>query len=140
MVDAAARQLAFHGAIVLLVGLACGAPYARAINRDAEAKVIQSWRVAHAALPIGATLMFAIAALLSSFQVTAGVRWFIAASLIVSSYAFCVSLPLAALVGHRGLSIGGPASAKFVFVLNMVGAWASIAAALALVYAAFVSL
>ena len=140
MVEASARQLAFHGAIVLLIGLACGGPYARAINRNAEAKVVQSWRVAHAALPVGAILMFAVAALLPSFEVAAGTKWVIAGALIVSSYAFCLSLPLAAIVGHRGLSINGPASAKLVFALNMVGAWASVAATVTLIYAAFVSL
>lgn len=85
-------------------------------------------------------LMFVIAALLSSFEVAVQVKWFIALALIVSSYAFCFSLPLAAVVGHRGLSSQGPWSAKLVFAGNMLGAWASMAAVLALVYAAFVSL
>jgi hypothetical protein len=85
-------------------------------------------------------LMFAVAALLSSFQVIAQVKWFIALALIVSSYAFCFSLPLAATVGHRGLSSQGPLAAKFVFAGNMVGAWASAIAALTLIYAGFVSL
>jgi hypothetical protein len=84
--------------------------------------------------------MFAVAALLSSFAVAAGIKWLIAAALIVSSYAFCLSLPLAAVVGHRGLSSRGPFAAKLVFAGNMLGAWASVLAASALVYAGFVSL
>jgi len=139
-VETAARHLAFHGAIVLLIGLACGAPYGRAVTRHAPAGVVHSWRVAHSSLSIGGILMFAVAALLSSFAVPGGVRWLIAVALIVSSYAFCFSLPLAALVGHRGLSAGGPPSAWLVFAGNVLGAWASIVAALALVYASFVSL
>ena len=139
-VEASARHLAFHGAIVLLVGLACGAPYARAVNRGASEGVVHSWRVAHAALPIGAILMFAVAALLSSFAVATSVKWLIAVALIISSYAFCLSLPLAAVVGHRGLSAGGPASAKLVFAGNLVGAWASVIGTLAFTYAAFASL
>lgn len=138
--DASARHLAFHGAIVLLVGLLCGGPYARAINRGAPPHIIQSWRVAHASLPMGAILMFTVAALLSSFAVPGTVKWGIALALIVSSYAFCVSLPLAALVGHRGLSAGGPPAAKLVYAGNVIGAWLSVAASVALVYAAFVSL
>ena len=140
MVEASARQLAFHGAIVLLIGLACGGPYARAVNRNAESSVVHSWRVAHAALPIGAMLMFAIAALLPSFEVAGGFKWVIAGALIVSSYAFCLSLPLAAVFGHRGLSSAGPKSAKLVYVGNVVGALASVVATLALLYAAFDSL
>jgi hypothetical protein len=138
--ELSARHLAFHGAIVLLIGLACGAPYARAVNRSAAPRVVDSWRVAHAALPIGGILMLAVAACLSSFAVAGTVKWVIAGALIVSSYAFCFSLPLAAIVGHRGLSGGGPASAKLVFVGNIVGAWASLVATVALIYAAFVSL
>lgn len=138
--EPSARHLAFHGAVVLLIGLACGAPYARAVNRNAEPSVVHSWRVAHAALPIGAILMLAVAALLSSFSLVGSVKWLIAGALIVSSYAFCLSLPLAAVVGHRGLSGSGPMSAKVVFAGNMLGAWASVVATFALVYAAFVSL
>ena len=67
-------------------------------------------------------------------------KWAVALFLIVSSYAFCVSLPLAAVVGHRGLSARGPASAKLVYAGNMVGAVSSVLAAVVLVYIAYVSL
>jgi len=138
--DPSARHLAFHGTIVLLVGLLCGGPYARAVNRNAPAHIVRSWRVAHASLPIGAMLMLAVAALLSSFAVAGQIRWLIAVALIVSAYAFCFSLPLAAVVGQRGLSSRGPLSAKLVFAGNMLGAWASVVAAVVLIYAGFVSL
>lgn len=42
----------FHAAVMLLVGLICGAPYGRAINRQQPAPTIAAWRVAHASLPI----------------------------------------------------------------------------------------
>ena len=138
--EPSARHLAFHAAIVLLIGLLCGAPYARAINRNAASHIIHSWRVAHASLPAGAIVMLAVSAVLSAFAVTAQVKWIIAVTLIVSSYAFCFSLPLAAIVGHRGLSSQGPVAAKLVYVGNVLGAWTSVAAALVLVYAGFVSL
>lgn len=135
-----ARHLIFHGAIVLLFGLLCGGPYAVAIKRQAAAHIVHSWRVAHASLPMGATLMLAVGALLSDLSGGAGLHWFIAVSLIVSSYAFCFALSLAAITGHRGLSSGGPLSARLVFAGNLLGAWASGVAAVALVYAAYVSL
>ena len=138
--DPSARHLAFHGTIVLLFGLLCGAPYARAVKRNAAAHIVHSWRVAHASLPIGATLMFTVAALLSSFTVAVEVKWVIAVALIVSSYAFCFSLPLAATVGHRGLSSDGPLSAKLVYLGNMLGAWSSLVASAALIYAGYASL
>ncbi|GLQ98129.1 hypothetical protein [Dyella mobilis] len=138
--DLSARHLVFHGSIVLLIGLLCGAPYGRAISRNAPANIVHSWRVAHASLPIGAILMFAVAALLSSFAVTAQVKWLVAIALMVSAYAFSFSLPLAAMSGHRGLSSGSTLSAKLVFTGNVLGSIASLVAALALVYASYVSL
>ena len=137
--DAAAPHLIFHAAVVLLYGLLCGIPYGRAIGRKPE-QVVHSWRVAHLSLPLGATLMFAVAGVLSSLAVAAPFKWLIAIALIVSSYAFCVSLTLAPVVGHRGLSAHGPAIAKVVYAGNMLGALASAIGASALLFAAFVSL
>lgn len=138
--DASSRHLIFHGAIVLLFGLLCGAPYARAIKRNAPAHIVHAWRVAHLSLPIGATVMLAVAAVLSSMAAGAGLKWLIAISLIVSSYAFCFSLPLSATVGHRGLSAQGPLAAKLVYAGNLLGAWASALGSAVFIYAAYVSL
>lgn len=135
-----ARHLIFHGAIVLLIGLLCGAPYAKAINGQAPAHTVHAWRVAHASLPIGAGLMLAAAACMPLLNVGPGLLWGMALSLIVSSYAFCFSLPLAARVGYRGLSSEGPWQAKAVYAGNMVGAWGSLLAAVLLVVAAYQSL
>lgn len=136
----ASHQLIFHGSIVLLFGLILGAPYARAIKRGAPASIINSWRIAHLSLPIGAALMFATAAMLPMLSVSASVAWVIASSLIISSYAFCISTPLAAITGDRGLSLGGIGLSRLVYLGNMAGAWSSLVAAITLVYAAFVSL
>lgn len=65
-IESSARHLAFHGSVVLLFGLLCGGPYARAIKRAAPAHIVHAWRVAHASLPIGAILMIAVSAVLSS--------------------------------------------------------------------------
>jgi hypothetical protein len=137
--DPYSRQLVFHGTVVLLVGLLCGAPYGRAVNRNAPEQIVNSWRVAHGSLPLGAALMFGVAGVLAHLRGGA-LKWVIALSFIVSSYAFCFSLPLAAVVGHRGLSSGGPATAKLVYAGNLVGALSSLVAAAALLYAAYISL
>ena len=138
--NASAHHLMFHGSIVLLYGLLCGAPYARAINRNAPAHVVHSWRVAHASLPMGATLMLVVAALLPVLPEIAALQWTIALALIVSSYAFVVALTLAPILGHRGLSSQGPVAAKLVFAGNLIGAWASMVAAVALVGASYLAL
>ena len=138
--DTYSRQLVFHGAVVLLVGLLCGAPYGRAVNRNAPEHIVHSWRVAHGSIPLGAALMFGVAAILSHLGGGAPLKWAVALFLIVSSYAFCFSLPLAAVVGHRGLSSRGPIPAKLVYAGNMVGAGSSLASAVVFLYLAYVSI
>ena len=134
------RHLAFHGAIVLLFALLLGAPYAKAIKANASLQVINSWRVAHQSLSLGAALMFSVAALLSALATPAPVAWAISTMLIVSSYAFCIATPLAAITENRGLASGAPGLAKLVYFGNVVGAAASLVAAAILVYAAAVAL
>lgn len=138
--ETAARQLLLHGSVVLLFGLLFGVPYAKAIKRNASAQIINSWRVAHLSLPIGATLMLAVAAILGFLQVGNGVKWALAGSLIISSYAFCISTPLAAITGDRGLASSGKGLARLVYIGNMIGAWTSLAAAGLLLYSACLSL
>jgi hypothetical protein len=138
--DTYSRQLVFHGAVVLLVGLLCGAPYGRAVNRKAPEHIVHSWRVAHGSIPLGAALMFGVAAVLSHLRGGAPLKWAVAVFLIVSSYAFCLSLPLAAILGHGGLSSHGPTSAKLVYIGNVIGAVSSLAGAVAFMYTAYISL
>jgi hypothetical protein len=139
-VEPSARYLVFHGTIILLIGLICGAPYGRAINAGAEPHIVHSWRVAHLSLPIGAILMFAVAPLMASFAVTGQIKQLLATLLIASGYSFAVALPLAGMVGERGLAYRGPLKAKLVFAGNSLGAATSLLATLLLVYAAFKSL
>ncbi len=138
--ELAARHLIFHASIVLLIGLLCGIPYAKAINRDAPENIVRSWRVAHLALPLGATLMLAIAAVLTHFMVGVNVKWGITAVFVISGYGFCFALLLAPIVGHRGISSKGPLAAKLVYVGNSIGAWFSLAGSILLIYAAYMSL
>lgn len=126
--------------MILLYGLLLGAPYGRAIKRGAPANIVHSWRVAHASLPLGAAVMLAIGSVLSATAASQPLEWFIAVSLIVSGYAFCLSLPLAAIVGHRGLACKGPVSARLVFAGNLLGSLGSALAAIGFLYAAYVSL
>ena len=136
----AARHLAFHGSLVLLFGLALGSPYAKAINRQATAHIVNSWRVAHQSLPIAAGLMLTVAALLTPLGVSPELAWMISGSLTLSSYCFCVSMPLAAITGHRGLTRGTNVKENLVLWANVGGAGLSAVAALFLVAACALSL
>lgn len=135
-----AHHLAFHATLVLLFGVLLGAPYARAINRQAPQQVVNSWRVAHQSLPIAAGLMLAVAAALPLFSAPVYAAWFVVVTLTASTYAFCVSMPLAAITGHRGLTADGRGLQRLVFYGNLLGAWLSVAACVGLVCVAAVSL
>src|SRR3970282_230745 len=54
------KQLIFHGAVVLLVGLLCGAPMGRSIVRGRPESVVRAWRVAHTSLVLGGVLLLAL--------------------------------------------------------------------------------
>jgi hypothetical protein len=138
--NTASRHLVLHGSIVLLFGLLLGAPYARAIKRQAADHIVNSWRVAHLSLPIGATLMLAVAALLPGLAAPAMLTWTIVVALVISSYGFCVSTPLAAVTGERGLAAGGVGWGRLVYWGNMVGAVGSLVAAVALMGVAVLAL
>jgi hypothetical protein len=136
-----ARYLIFNATLVLLVGLLCGIPYGRAILRNKSEALVRAWRLAHGSLIVGAALMLGVAAVFPQLSAeTIQSQWVISLSFIVSGYGFCVSLTLAPVVGHRGLSIAGPASAKLVYLGNIVGAGFSLLGTLALAYATLISL
>jgi len=138
--DIQARYLVFNSAVVLVAGLLVGLPLGRAVHRNAADEVIRAWRLAHDTLTVGPTLGLGIAAVLSSLNVEAPIKSWIAWTWIVSNYGFCFSLPVAAMVGQRGRTFDGPLSNQLVFAGNMIGLCASSVGTVVLVYAAYVSL
>ncbi len=134
------RHLVLHAALILTWGLLLGAPYGRAIQRGAASHIVNSWRVAHASLPIGAILMLAVAALLPALAPPPALETLVIVALVASGWAFAVSTPLAAITGQRGLARGGSGLGHLVYLGNMVGAATSLVAAVGLVAAAWLSL
>jgi hypothetical protein len=89
-------------------------------------QLINSWRVAHQNLSLGAALMFSVAAVLPMVAKTEPLAWAVSLCLIVSSYAFCEATPLAAITKDRGLATGAKGLARLVYLGNMVGALSSL--------------
>ena len=135
-----ARYLLFHGSIVFLIGLLCGLPYGLAITRKWGDEAVRAWKLAHGSLSLGATTMIAIAAVLSSLQVSLTMQWWLATTFIATGYAFCFALTLEPFAGDRGLSWAGTWLNKVVFIGNSTGALSSLIGSLLLVYAAYISL
>jgi len=138
--EESARYLMFHAVIVLLAGLLAGIPYGKAILRKTNQPLIGAWRVAHAALPMGAILLLVISVSFSSLNVAVNIKWVISILFIISGYGFMLALLLAPIVGQRGLSSKGPLSAKIVYSGNLTGALTSLLGTVVLLYAAWVNL
>lgn len=135
-----ANHLIFHGSVILLVGLLCGAPYAQAIIRRKPEATIHAWRVAHLSLPIAGILLFALVAVVPQLQLSAFVVALMVWAFVVSSYAFTVALTLGAHYGHRGLTPKPPFLNRIVYVGNVLGAIASLVGAVLLVWGAYAAL
>jgi len=138
--DIPARHLLFHAVVILLIGLFAGIPYGKAILGKKPESLVHAWRVAHGALALGAALMIALAAVVSSLQVPLLVKQALVVAFIVSGYGFALALTVGPLVGARGLTAKGPFSAKAVYAGNIVGVVGSLVGSFVLLYAAFVSL
>ena len=138
--EESARHLMFHAVIVLLVGLLAGIPYGKAILKNTNKRQIEAWRVSHAAIPIGAILMYVIAVSFSGLNVAINLKWIISVLLIISGYGFIMALIIGPIVGHRGLSSRGPIIAKLVYSGNFIGAITSIFGTVLLLYIAWLNL
>ena len=126
-------HLVFHGSVILLASLLFGAPYARAIKRQVDPQVTNSWRVAHQSLAMGALLLFALAAIQPFLHSPVWLVWVMNWAMVVSGYAFTVATPLAAITRDRGLQSGSVGVARWVYIGNMVGAATSLIGAALLV-------
>ena len=138
--DVSGRHLLFHAAVILLIGLFAGIPYGKAILGKKPESLVHAWRVAHGALALGAALMVALAAVVSSLQVSLLVKQVLVVSFIVSGYGFALALTIGPLVGSRGLTAKGPYSAKAIYAGNIIGVSGSLVGSFVLLYAAYVSL
>ena len=135
-----AKLLTFHGSVILLLGLLCGWPYARALIRAKSEIGTNAWRVAHLSLPIAAILLFALVAVVPLLQLSATAAAWMVWSFIASGYAFAIALVLGAYYGFRGLSSKPPLLNRVVYLGNMVGAVLSLLGSILLVWGAYAAL
>jgi hypothetical protein len=137
--DYQAKNLLLHGVIVLLIGLLCGVPYGKAIQRKNE-ELIRAWKLAHLSLSLGGATMIAIAAALNLLGNQDFFKWIVAISYIISGYGFCFSMVSEPFLGARGLSWKGSINNKIVYVGNIIGSLGSLVGTIALVIASYLSL
>src|SRR5262245_35110525 len=129
MDESAPTRLVFHGAVVLLIGLLCGIPFAQVLTSGGDPELARAWRVAHVGIAAGGILGIAAGPALRHVALGAGAASWLVGALIVSMYGFAVALVLGPLAGVRGLAAQGPPANLLVFAGNTIASVASVIAA-----------
>jgi hypothetical protein len=131
------KQLILHGAVVLLIGLLCGAPLGSAVVHGKSEETVRAWRVAHSSLVMGGILLLAVAGIADRLSLGALGQQMLVWPLVISSYGFAVVLPVAAHYGHRGLAPAPPFLNRALYVGNMLGAGGLIIGTVVLLWGAY---
>ena len=119
MSDALGRRVIFHGAVVVLLGLAAGFPFAFVIL-GTMAGDQRAWRMAHLEGVLNGVVMFAVTAVSGRLALSGGLQTLLAWCLVVTGYGNVVASILAASLGVRGLEAGGSVGNTVVYVLFVV--------------------
>lgn len=135
-----AIDLAFHGGIVLMVGLLAGFPFTWVILKNKSHDEMRAWRVAHSSLCMGGVAMFAMAAVLPMLNMPSLVQMILIISFVASGYGFCFSMLFGASMGQRGLSFAGSGVNRLVYAGNFVGSGGSLIATACFIYGAYLAL
>lgn len=124
-------RLLFHGAVVILLGLLAGFPYAYVITGQLAGEE-RAWRMAHLEGVLNGLVLVGVAAAGGHIALSAAAQRWLALSLGAAAYGNVVASVLAASFGVRGLNTAGPFANRLVFALFMI-AIVGILVALALV-------
>lgn len=108
-------RIAFHGVLLVLLGMLVGLPFAEAITSDAGPDTERAWRVAHTSLVAAGTLYIAISAIAHYLTLPDRITVFVSWALVLSAYAFVFAFVVGPIVGARGLEPTGPALNVFIF-------------------------
>jgi len=135
-----ANQLIFHGSVILLAGLLCGAPLGSAVVRRKSEETVRAWRVAHSSLVMGGVLLLALGSVISHLHLDAFAQALLVWAFVASSYVFAVVLPTAAYCGHRGLRSTPPLMNRVLYFGNIVGAGGMLVGTIVLLWGSYAAL
>jgi hypothetical protein len=134
-----------HGALVFLVGLAAGFPFAFVILGKIVLWPIpgaldwqmpgdlRGWHMAHLEGILNGLTLFAVAAVLPRLRLGATALQIVAWGLIVTAWGNMLASLIGPLFGGRGLEFGGTVANSLMYLLFVL-AIATVVAALALVF------
>lgn len=121
IVGLSGRNIIFHGAIVLFVGVLAGVPYWFVIIRNKGKEVIGAWRVAHSFLSIYGMLMLIVGILSPQLVISEPVALVFLWSFVTAGYAFVVAFIAGAWKGYRGLTPWPYGLNTVLFVCHVIG-------------------
>jgi len=125
------KRIVFHGAVVVLLGMLAGFPYAFVVTGQLQGEE-RAWRMAHLEGVLNGLLMLAIAGIGGRLALSARQGTILAWALVVTGYGNVVAAVIAATFAVRGLAPGGSFSNTVVYTLFMA-AIAGVLVALGLV-------
>ena len=109
-------SLAFHGIIVIILGLFAGFPYAFVISGDIGGEV-RAWSMAHLEGVLNGLLLLSVGAAGSAIELAERQTRLLTVSLLVAGYGNVVAAVIGASFGVRGLTAAGPPANFIVFAL-----------------------
>ena len=112
------RTMVFHGAIVVLLGLLAGFPYAFVVMGRLQGSE-RAWRMAHLEGVLNGLLLLGVAGVGGRLVLSAGQARVLAWALVLTGYANVVAAIIGASFAVRGLAPGGSFSNTIVYTLFM---------------------
>jgi hypothetical protein len=113
------ETMIFHGAVVILLGLLAGFPYALVITGSLVSSE-RAWRMAHLEGVLNGLLVIAVAAVWDRLSLDGWKRDVLAWSLVLMAYGNVVASVIGATFSVRGLEPGGSPSNMLVYLLFML--------------------
>jgi len=109
----------FHGAVVILLGLLAGFPYALVVTGSLAGSE-RAWRMAHLEGVLNGLLVIVVAAVWDRLALDGWKRDVLAWSLVLMAYGNVVASVIGATFAVRGLEPGGSPSNTLVYLLFMM--------------------
>jgi hypothetical protein len=124
--------LVAHGALVFLVGMLAGFPFALLVQHGLEVSApgtaagppvpgdVRGWRMAHLEGVLNGVLLIAVAAVLPRLSLSTRAQTVLAWLLIVTAWGNMIASVIGPIFGGRGLALGGSIANSLMFVLFTV--------------------
>ena len=113
------ETMIFHGAVVILLGLLAGFPYALVVTGSLGGSE-RAWRMAHLEGVLNGLLVIVVAAVWDRLALHGWKRDVLAWSLVLMAYGNVVASVIGATFAVRGLEPGGSPSNTLVYLLFMM--------------------